>query len=71
MTEQPIDILDAMFEVNRQQIQAILDYRNGGGYERVVETSRRLNDLTEQQMTLLQLMMNRDKQKAKAEGDER
>lgn len=71
MTEQNVDILDTMFEVNRQQIDAILKYREGGGYERVAETSRRLLDLGEQQLTLLQLMLNRDKQQAKAEGDER
>lgn len=60
-----VDFLDAMFEVNRQQIDEILKYREGGGLERVVETSRRLMDLSEQQMSLLQLMINRDKQKAK------
>jgi hypothetical protein len=60
-----VDFLDAMFEVNRQQIDEILKYREGGGLERVVETTRRLFDLSEQQMSLLQLMINRDKLKAK------
>ncbi len=60
-----VDFLDAMFEVNRQQIDEILKYREGGGLERVVETTRRLYDLSEQQINLLQLMINRDKLKAK------
>lgn len=60
-----VHFLDAMFEVNRQMIDEILKYREGGGLERVVETAARLNKLTDEQIRLMQLMINRDKLKAK------
>lgn len=60
------DFLDAMWELNKSQIEAILKYREGGGLERVVETSRRLNYLTEAQINILQMMVNREKQKGKS-----
>lgn len=55
--------LDAMWELNKQQIEEILKYREGGGLERVVETTQRLNDLTERQMKLLDLMIKLDEQR--------
>lgn len=60
-----IDTLDAMWEVNRQQIEALLEYRRGGGLERVVETTARFDKLFEEQCRLLGLMIKREEQKGK------
>ena len=55
-----VDLLDAMWELNKREIESILKYREGGGLERVVETSRRLNFLTEAQINILEKMIVRD-----------
>lgn len=57
--------LDALWEVNRQQIEALLEYRSGGGLERVVETTRRFDKLMAEQIRLLELMIKHSEQESK------
>ena len=60
------DTLDAMWEVNHQKIEAIIDYRNGGGLERVVETTYQFDKLMAEQLRLLDLMVKHEEQKGKS-----
>lgn len=48
-----INATEALLVVTTQQIQDILDYRDGGGLERVAETAERLAMLGELQVALL------------------
>lgn len=60
-----VDTLDAMWEVNKQCIDVILQYRAGGGLERVIETTRQLDKLMDEQCRLLDLMIKREEQRGK------
>lgn len=51
-----INATEALLIVTTQQIQAILDYRDNGGLERVTETSERLAELSELQVALLEAL---------------
>lgn len=56
------DMLDAFFELNRQRIDAINTYCEGGGLERMVETAPEYYRLMDEQLRLIELMIRRDEQ---------
>jgi hypothetical protein len=60
MSDKP-DILDALFEINRQKLETIQAYVEGGGLERVVETTSQFYKLMDEQLRLIELIANRDK----------
>lgn len=55
-----ISATEALLIVTTQQIQDILDYRDGGGLERVAETATRLATLGELQVALLEALNKRN-----------
>lgn len=61
MSKNKFDMLDAMFEVNRQRIEAIHEYCAEGGLERFVETSKQFYKLMDEQLRLIELMHQREK----------
>jgi hypothetical protein len=63
MNEPKFDMLDAMFEVNRQRLEQIQAYANGGGLERFLETSQAWRKLMDEQLHLIGLMHQRDEQR--------
>ena len=55
-----MSMLEIMFEVNRQRIDELNAYREGGGLERIVETSARFQKLQQEQLRLLELFLMQD-----------